>query len=191
MTRTFIAIELDEAIRAALIRLEARLARAAPSLRWTDAAKLHLTLAFLGELDDERVQAAITATESTAARTGAFRLALAGAGYFGQAQAPRVIWAGVAGETNKLMATQARLADELARHGFPREERPFAPHLTLARVKQPLPPPELERLLAETERMAAGGRVAMAVAGITVMRSDLAREGARYVSLAHCAFGTA
>ena len=192
MTRTFIAIELDETMRAALARLEARLARAAPSLRLTDTSKLHLTLAFLGELDDERVRLAVAASEAAAARTRGFRIALAGAGYFGSARSPRVVWAGVGGETRALTAAQSRLADELAERGFPREGRPFAPHLTLARVKQPLPPAELERLLvAIADATPGGGAAAMTVAGITVMKSDLERAGARYTPIAHSPFGAA
>lgn len=191
MMRTFIAIELDETVRAALIRLEARLAQAAPSLRWTDAAKLHLTLAFLGELDDEQVRAATAAAQSAATHTQAFRVALAEPGYFGSRRSPRVIWAGVGGDTRSLLAAQARLADELAARGFPREERPFAPHLTLARVQRPLAPEEMERLLAAMDQTASGGaadRAAMTASGMTVMKSDLSREGARYTPLAHCAF---
>lgn len=193
MTRTFIAIELDETLRAALTRLEARLARAAPSLRWTDAANLHLTLAFLGELDDARVRLAVAATAAAAARTSGFRVALAGAGFFGPARSPRVVWAGVGGETRALLAAQSRLADELAARGFPHEGRPFAPHLTLARVKQPLPPAELERLLADIGAATSGGSAAaaMTVAEITVMKSDLERAGARYTPIARCAFGAA
>lgn len=191
MTRTFIAVELDAALRAALSRIEASLATAAPSLRWTDAAKLHLTLAFLGELDDVGVQAAIAATRAAAADTRPFRVALAASGYFGSRRAPRVVWAGVGGDTRALLAAQRHLADALAARGFPREQRPFAPHLTLARVKLPLAPAELARLLAAIERPDPPATAAMTVAGISVMKSDLAREGALYTRLAHCPFGSA
>lgn len=191
MTRTFIAIELDETMRAALTRLEARLARAAPSLRWTTIEKLHLTLAFLGELDDEQVRAAIAATECAAADTRAFRVAVAHVGYFGSKRAPRVVWAGVGGDTQRLLAAQARLAEELAACGFPREARPFAPHLTLARIQRPLASEELDRLLTAIEQQPQGGasrRASMMMRGMTVMKSELAREGARYTPLAQCAF---
>lgn len=191
MTRTFIAVELDDAMRAALTRMEAQLAQAAPSLRWTDPAKLHLTLAFLGELDDTQVQMAMNAACAAAASTSPFRIALAGSGYFGPRWAPRVIWAGVGGATRALSAAQARLADALAASGFPREQRPFAPHLTLARIKQPLAPAELERLLAAIERSVPAGAATMTVAGVAVMKSDLARDGARYTRLAQCPFGPA
>lgn len=190
MTRTFIAIELDETVRAALARLEARLARAAPSLRWTDTEKLHLTLAFLGELDDEQVRAANAATERAAANTRPFRVAVADVGYFGSRRAPRVVWAGVGGDTQWLLAAQARLADELAARGFPRAERPFAPHLTIARIQRPLAAEELDRLLTAIEQPPGGAsrRASMMARGMTVMKSELAREGARYTPLARCAF---
>lgn len=192
MTRTFLALELPDPVRAALAREIARLTRglgqSLPPVRWVDPAGMHLTLAFLGELDDAGVQAAIEAAEQGAASTRPFRVALAGPGYFGPRSAPRVIWAGVGGETRALVAAQAQLADALAARGFPRESRPFAPHLTLARVKQALPPAELERLLAALSRSEAGDTAAMTVDGIVVMKSELRPGGARYTPLARCPF---
>jgi len=191
MTRTFIAVELDAAVRAELERLIGRLRRVAPGVRWSDPSGLHLTLAFLGELDDERLMAAREAT-ATAARLGQpFHIAIGKLGYFGPAWAPRVVWAGLGGETAKLLAIQGALARELERHGFAREERPFAPHLTLARLKERLAPQMLEtlmRAIAAPERETALG-VGMRVERLSVMKSELARPAAIYTCLAEYALG--
>lgn len=193
MTRTFIAVELDATLRATLERLIARLRRAAPGVRWADPAGLHLTLAFLGELNDERLAAAHAATAAVAHAGRPFRIAVGLPGYFGPQWAPRVIWAGVEGETATLLAVQSALAEELARRGFAREERPFAPHLTLARLKERRAPETLGALLREMEvggRGDARGRDSMLVERLSVMKSELARPAAIYTRLAAYALGT-
>jgi 2'-5' RNA ligase len=182
MTRTFIALDLSEAARATLRNDLRRLARALPDVRFVDPANLHLTLAFLGELDDEAL-ALVSALAGEVARHAApFELALAGLGVFGPTDAPRVIWAGVGGELRSLLALQRRLADALVGEGFPREQRPFSPHLTLARLKRPLDEAARQRL-----RALLGGPsprpTRWRVADLRVMRSELAATGARYTAL--------
>jgi 2'-5' RNA ligase len=185
MTRTFIAVELGDEARAHLAREVARLGRALPRVRWADPADLHLTLAFLGELDDERLAAAVEATAEAARPAVPFALATGGLGTFGPPHAPRVIWAGLRGDLARLGALHEALAAALAARGFPREQRPFAPHLTLARLRDPLGVAELGRLAALLQesgrRGAAGARIS--VRELSVMKSELRREGARYTRL--------
>ncbi|HLJ81231.1 MAG TPA: RNA 2',3'-cyclic phosphodiesterase [Ktedonobacterales bacterium] len=191
MTRTFIAVELDAAVRAALERVIARLRRAAPEVRWADPAGLHLTLAFLGEQDDERLTAAHEATAAAARLGHPFYIEVGQPGYFGPKWAPRVIWAGVGGETAKLTAVQETLARELERRGFAREDRPFAPHLTLARLKERVSPQTLGALLREVETPAwrTSGEGGMRVERLSVMKSELARPAAIYTCLAEYEMG--
>jgi 2'-5' RNA ligase len=186
MTRTFIAIDLGEEARVYLAAEIARLGRALPAVRWSDPAGLHLTLAFLGELDDERLAGATAAVEEVAGTAKPFTLEIAGLGTFGPPAAPRVIWAGIAGNVRRLSELQAALASALEARGFPREERPFSPHLTLARLRTPLGPPELARL-REMLR-GAGARTTAAPPRIpadhlSVMKSELLRPAARYTCL--------
>lgn len=194
MTRTFVAVELDATVREALEREVARLRRAARGVRWADPAGLHLTLAFLGELDGERLAAAHAAAEAAARRGQPLHIAVGRLGYFGPQWAPRVVWAGVEGETAKLLALQKALAEELERRGFPREERPFAPHLTLARLKERLAPESLGALLREMEaprrHREGGSGGGMRVERLSVMKSELARPAAIYTCLAEYALGT-
>lgn len=191
MTRTFIAVELDAVVRAALERVIARLRSAAPEMRWANPAGLHLTLAFLGELGDERLAAAHEAAATAAGLGHPFSIEVGQPGYFGPKWAPRVIWAGVGGETAKLTAVQETLARELERCGFAREDRPFAPHLTLARLKGRIAPQTLGALLREVEaparRTAGEGR--MRVERLSVMKSELARPAAIYTCLAEYTLG--
>jgi 2'-5' RNA ligase len=190
MTRTFIALDLSEAARAALRGELRRLAQALPDVRFVDPASLHLTLAFLGELDDETLAAVIALAGEVARHAAPFELALAGLGVFGPPAAPRVIWAGVGGETRPLLALQRRLAAALEAEGFPHEQRPFAPHLTLARLKRPLDAAarqRLDKLLASSASTSASTSASRTprwrVADLRVMRSELAATGARYTAL--------
>lgn len=182
MTRTFLALELPVKVKDALQRQIGRLARAIPEVRWVDAASLHLTLAFLGELDDARLEAAIQSAAVVASGQVSLSLRLAGLGTFGPAHAPRVVWVGLEGEVRRLLALQAALADELAVRGFAREARPFAPHLTLARIKRPISDAALAALARVLTEPVA--RATWQADAISVMKSELVRPAARYTELA-------
>jgi RNA 2',3'-cyclic 3'-phosphodiesterase len=185
MTRTFIAIELNDAVRLALERQISVLATALPGVRFVDPAGLHLTLAFLGELDDAQVDAAIAASEAAASRARPFRLRVSGLGTFGSPRDPRVIWAGVGGDLDPLRALHGYLARELEQRSFPTESRPFSPHFTLARIKQPLGPGALSRLtMLLREPVDEGGR--MRVDSLSAMASELRQRGAVYTRLRAC-----
>lgn len=189
MTRTFLAIELPAEARATLARERDHLAREFPSIRWVDPASLHLTLAFLGELDDEAVAAAEEAATVAASGAHPFTLALAGLGTFGSPRAPRVVWAGITGEVAPLQRMQAHLADALADRGFPREERPFSPHLTLARIRDRLDPTTLDRMQERIQGAASKRYASWRVEAIGMMKSELLRGGARYTQMASARLG--
>jgi RNA 2',3'-cyclic 3'-phosphodiesterase len=181
MTRTFLALELPDAVRNTLRRRIERLARMIPEVRWVDPAGLHVTLAFLGELDNAQLEAATQAAATVAGVHASFALRLAGIGTFGSARSPRVVWVGLAGEKTSLIALQSAVADALAARGFPREARPFSPHLTLARIKKPLSDDALATL-ARVQHEPPPDATWRADA-ISVMKSELLRPVARYTAL--------
>lgn len=181
MTRTFLALELPDAVRNTLRRRIERLARMIPEVHWVDPVGLHVTLAFLGELDDSQLDAATQAAANVAGVHTPFSLRLADLGTFGSAHSPRVIWVGLAGEKARLLSLQAAVADELVARGFPREARPFSPHLTLARIKKPLSDEALV-LLARVQHESPPVATWQADA-IAVMKSELLRPAARYTTL--------
>jgi 2'-5' RNA ligase len=200
MIRTFIAIELSDGARSHLSRELHRLAQALPRLRWVAPDTLHLTLSFLGELDEEQLDQAIQATTDTAAGAKPFILRIGSLGTFGPPRSPRVIWSGVTGDTPRLLGLQKQLTARLAEQGFPPEERPYSPHLTLARIKDALTHQELaalQRLIPPTldthARQHATARAsdrdqlaAISVEHLSVMKSELLRDGPRYTCLRLC-----
>jgi 2'-5' RNA ligase len=189
MTRTFLAVALSDEARAALQREISSLANALPSVRWVNVASLHLTLAFLGDLDGERLTAAREATQAAAQQGTPFALALDRLGTFGSPHAPRVIWAGVGGDVAALRHIQGLLASELDQRGFPPQEHPaYSPHLTLARIKERLPAPELTAL-QQRENTPLAHAATWTITTLDVMKSELARPAARYTTLASYPLG--
>jgi RNA 2',3'-cyclic 3'-phosphodiesterase len=189
-TRTFIAIGLDPHLQAALQELIAGLRRRLPSVTFVDPANLHLTLVFLGSLTNGELAAAFRATLVAAADCRPFRLSLAQLGFFGSPAMPRVVWAGIAGEIDSLRRLQASLESRLAEQQVPLtrgEQHPFSPHLTLARLKRPLPEPERQQLSLVTKKPGASStQTSMRVTHIVVMKSELVRPAARYTRLRVC-----
>jgi RNA 2',3'-cyclic 3'-phosphodiesterase len=182
MARIFIALALSDAARETLRREERLLARVLPDVRFATPDDLHLTLVFLGEVDEATLAQVIALVGEVASHARPFELSLAGLGVFGPPHAPRVIWAGVGGDTQRLLALQRRLADALESLGFSREQRPFSPHLTLARLKRPLDDAAAQRLRA-TLAGPPPAPTRWLVDDLRVMRSDLAATGARYTAL--------
>jgi RNA 2',3'-cyclic 3'-phosphodiesterase len=150
--RLFVAVTLGEAIEAAASAGIQRLKGLAPRARWVPAANLHLTLHFLGEVEAERLPALKEALERVGPAHAPLVLTLEGGGAFGSPSHPRVLWAGVSGETKALGALQADVVEALRPLGFEPEHRDYAAHLTLARAKLP----RGERELAECVRALQG-----------------------------------
>ncbi len=138
--RAFLALPLPPG----LCELLAARARAVPGLRAQAPGTIHLTLRFLGEIEEtERVAEAV---RPAAKACRPFDLELVGLGAFPHPGAARVLWAGVGGGAGEATALAAAVESALAPLGFPRETRPFRPHVTLGRFSSPrrLPAPLLD-----------------------------------------------
>ncbi len=139
--RTFIAVELPPQAKEALAQTQVRWQAVAPAtVRWADPQGIHLTLKFLGNIAPEQVANVTTAMERVATGVRPFHLALGTTGAFPSLQRPRVLWVGITGQLEVLQPLQQGLEEALATLGFPKEERPFSPHLTVGRVRDPRKP---------------------------------------------------
>lgn len=135
--RCFVAVEVPPAVRAAAAAAAARLARRAPraDVRWTAPETIHLTLKFLGAVDDARVPEVCEALAAVARVHAPLSLSVGGIGAFPSVGRPRVIHAAVGGEG---VASLAAAVDEaVVRFGVPAETQPFRGHLTIGRVRSP------------------------------------------------------
>ena len=126
--RLFIAIEFPDDIKAALGQLRVDI----PGARWVATEQIHLTLAFLGEVEDAAVEPLTRALAHV--RIPEFRLRFGGAGCFPSRQRPRVLWAGLQPEP-RLNDLVDRIRSTVLACTIPQEERRFSPHITLARLK--------------------------------------------------------
>ena len=188
MTRTFIALEMNEHLQQHLAEIIQRMAHTFPSVRWVDPRGIHLTLSFLGELNDEQLALAIQAAEGAAKQVKPFTYCLASLGIFGSPRQPRVIWLGIEEPSGVLLQLHHLLNTALEQRGFTIDMRPFSPHLTLARVKAPLTQLEQQRLrdLLVAKQQGIVSHQSYHVRHIIVMKSELQRTGARYTLLQEC-----
>lgn len=191
MTRVFIALEMDSAIQRRLKEVIHQSMRALPSVRWVNSENIHLTLAFLGELNDEELAMATQVAREAVKRCRSFSYQLTSMNIFGTLRQPRTIWIGVEEPSGMLQQLYNVLKQQLEQHSFRTEERPFSPHLTLARVKAPLSREEQQQLQMLLSHKHPISTKAYPVGSIEVVKSELLRDGAVYTALASCFFDEA
>ena len=156
------------------------LSEAGANVRWVDEENIHLTLQFLGEVDDRRIAEVCSAVEKIVAETKDFRFSVEGIGAFPEKGAPRVLWCGVNEHRGALEKLQSQIAGALRDYVQKHDRKKFVPHLTIGRVRGP----KNTDALLETIRKNRGQRFGMQnAASIVVMMSDLAPDGPCYTPL--------
>jgi 2'-5' RNA ligase len=178
--RLFIAIELPDEIKQGIARVQEQLRKAGANAGWTRPEGIHLTLKFLGEVPDAKVQEIMQAIDGAVTGSGKLNLKVEGAGTFPNVKNPRVLWTGVTGDIEKLAALQTAVENAMTGLGFEREERKFSPHLTLGRIKFPKPQDNWQQKIERIKDVKLGGFEA---GQVSLMKSELKREGAVYTEL--------
>jgi 2'-5' RNA ligase len=179
--RAFVALELPPPVRAACDRALEALRGPAGRLRLAPAGQLHVTLAFLGEIDQARADGVADALRPVVAATPGWPLAIRGCGAFPDLGRPRVLWFGVEDSDGRCGALQAAVWRALQPLGFVPEARPFRPHVTFARVRTGRIAPALRAALLARADFDGGQAPA---AHVQLMESRLEPGGARYHPLA-------
>lgn len=188
--RSFIAVALPPEIRDKLALIQGRLRAGTPvPVKWVEPGSLHLTLKFLGNIS-AGLTGRITAVIGEAARGELpLKLGIDGLGVFPNPRHVQVVWVGLSGDVTRLVDLQKRLETALTPLGFNPERRPFAPHLTLGRVRDQATPPERQAL---GELVAATGfedESSFLIDAVYLMRSQLTREGPIYTRLSSVKLG--
>lgn len=178
--RTFIAIEVEDRVREAISHIIEQLRETGADVRWVLPQNLHLTLKFLGDVDDRRINDITERVREASSGTEPFELQLSGVGAFPNRNHPRVVWIGLCRGAEPLQELAWRIETALDAEEFPREDRKFSPHLTIGRVTSPR---GLQSLVMLVDRMSFVGP-AMVVDRIAVMKSDLRPTGPIYTRLA-------
>jgi 2'-5' RNA ligase len=179
--RSFIAIELPDGLKLELTQLEDQLkSNRQPWVKWVSPGGIHITLKFLGDITVEMTGAITKAIEEAVQGISPFHLEVKGLGVFPNLKRVQVAWVGISGEVDKLSQLQKRIETTLTPLGFAPESRPFTPHLTVARLRDQASLDERQKfgqLIANTKFETA---YTIEVDAISLMRSQLTREGAIY-----------
>jgi 2'-5' RNA ligase len=183
--RLFIAVRLPQELTD---RAAALLPAALPALKRAAPELMHITLAFLGWTADERLDAAVEAARAAARSHGPFELQLTGAGRFPERGRPRVVWLGIGQGKTELAAVAGALLDELRTHELTFDDRPFAPHLTLARLRPEASGPEARTVSAAVDALVVP-ELRTRVDRIAVVESVLSPKGPRYTVRAELPLG--
>lgn len=184
--RLFVAIELNERIKAAMGAAQRRLAEFDRMVRWTKPEQVHLTLKFLGPCEDERIAEIHEACEQVAQASAPLELKLSACGCFPPGGPVRVIWVALDDRAGDLAACGDCCESRFADLGFSRESRGFSPHLTLGRVRNDRSDGRLRAALADVVVRPEHQRAT----GLVLMRSELSPAGARYAVLGRFRFGS-
>jgi len=175
--RLFFAVKMPPAVRYTLAQIQNTLRETQADVKWVEIDNLHLTIRFLGSVERARLFGLQEAGRRTATTLSPFQLAIGGLGAFPEISRPRVLWIGVLRGTQEMTSLYRKLEDELRTIGFPQEERPYAPHMTLGRVRSPKNLSSLEKEVRKFRTYQAGE---MEVQSFCLIRSRLMPSGPEY-----------
>jgi 2'-5' RNA ligase len=158
-----------------------RLREAVPEAHasWSRAENIHLTLKFFGNVEKDRVETVSEAADRVVRQFSPFQISVTGNGAFPPHGNPRVLWIGVKDPSGQLTNLQQQFESECQKEGFKKEERPFRPHLTLARLRKPIH----SRTLASIHNEMEFDEVDVAVTELLLIRSELRSEGSKYTTI--------
>ncbi len=179
MIRTFIAVEIPEDLKQALQRLQGEFGRSRDRVTWVKPAGMHITLKFLGDIEEQRIPELGEKIRESCAGRSCFPVRLSGTGVFPGMKRPRVLWVGIVEGAEELRAIFQNLDPRLSEIGFSEEKRPFRPHITLGRIKEIRDPKGFKTQMEMHREVVIGSMTAHAV---HLVESRLRPEGAVYRS---------
>jgi 2'-5' RNA ligase len=175
-------VELSLDLRQKVVELQQQLRDTLPKINWVRPESIHLTLKFLGNVDAGMVEQVLTAMGPIQKSQDSLRLEIQGLGIFPDIRRPRILWIGCTGDIPALLNLVSRIEEALEPLGFPPEEKPYHPHLTLARIKHDNS--KVGGVLTHSGLLAQPRNLgALRIDRITLFRSDLSPKGAEYTSL--------
>jgi 2'-5' RNA ligase len=177
-TRTFIGVDVGAEVRDSAAALQKELARACDGVNWVTADNFHVTLLFIGDVDDTDLHAICRAVKDVAGREPAFDLRVSGVGAFPNARRPKVLWGAVTAGAESLQRLYAGIEERLLDlRCYRAEERGYTPHLTLGRVTAPEAGFAAAAELSKYEDWDAGRA---RVTEVLVFSSEMERDGPVY-----------
>jgi 2'-5' RNA ligase len=183
--RLFIAVDIPDAAREALGKLQSQLNGRDHSraVRWSSISGMHLTLKFLGDTPPARLPDIEAAMAQAVQGVAPFDLNVEGVGCFPDMRKPRVVWAGCSGDVASLHKLRDAVERTVSPLGFPTEDRPFSPHLTIARARQEASRDALSELGRGVAALDVGILASWPVHEIALFRTEFTPSGAVYTAL--------
>jgi len=184
--RTFISVELPQEIHHKLRQMQDILGASMPDVRWTKSPNIHLTLKFLGDVEVSRIDAISKALAGIASRFPPFTMSFTGLGAFPNSRKPRIVWVGLEYGADESMEIAEQIEGAMKRLGFPREKRPFRPHLTVGRIRRL----EHPALMTESLEQSDVGKLGeFTVQQVSLIKSQLDPGGSIYTTLFEALLG--
>jgi 2'-5' RNA ligase len=183
--RSFIAIELPETAKSFLAGLQQDFKNCGADIRWVKPENIHLTLKFLGNIEEKQIDNIIKVIEKACSKYAAFNFRFSGVDVFPRRGSPRVLWVGMNGNET-LTGLQQEIDIGLVKLGFERENRKFVPHLTLGRFKSSRGKVPLLDKIKSYKNNKSG---LTDVSSVSLIKSDLSPAGARYTRIAEVSLG--
>ena len=182
--RAFIALDLSSEISQRLDQISSDLKKRMPpnGVRWVPAKNIHLTLKFLGDVSTANLESLQKMIQVESGKVPPFDISVGSVGAFPNVRRPRVVWLGVTA-LQALPALQHNIETSANRLGYPREDRPFSPHLTLGRVNRNISPADLQYVGQALSGYNIGFIGAVHLTEVHLYRSDLSPQGAHYTRL--------
>ncbi len=176
--RAFIAIELPQEIRETLGRLQQKLKAAGADVKWVEPKNIHLTLKFLGEIDEQNLDRINSALEEICRTRKLFVITLSSLGAFPNTISPRVIWVGISQGDSEVKEIAQAVEVHLETIGFPKENREFSSHITIGRTRSSKNRQDLAKTISELSLKPLKDQ--FLVTKITLFKSTLTPHGPIY-----------
>jgi len=178
--RSFIAIKLPEEVRNTLAKLQDKLKTQGADVKWVEPVNIHLTLKFLGEINDKQLDKIIKILEEVAVNKKCFQMHISSIGAFPKIHFPRVIWVGLDKGEKETKELAKELEEKISVVGIPGESRPFSSHITIGRTRSDLNRTKLAEDLKTIDFL---GGPEFTVSKINLLKSTLTPKGALYEDL--------
>lgn len=185
MIRSFLAADLPMTLRTSIVDATAKLRDSSFDVKWLKPEGIHLTLKFLGGIEEKQIQPIVDAVRPVVINQKPLALRAEGIAAFPNLKRPRVIWIAVTGDTERLKNIQERIEQSLSALGFPAENRPFSPHLTVGRIRSGR---KITDLISKIQELAGITFSAFTVNELVLYKSILRPEGAAYLPLQRLPF---
>ena len=179
--RMFCAFELPESVRSRIDQHSRKVREAVPeaAASWSRPENIHLTMKFFGNVDQAQAPVISAAATRVVNEFSPIEIEVGKTGVFPRPSRPQVLWIGINDPSGALAKLQDRLEDEFAREGFPKENRAFHPHLTIARIRRP----QNADRLAQIHLGLPFSAVALRLSELILFRSELSSKGSKYTAI--------